>query len=338
MRRVFRVGTRGSKLALAQTEWVVNALQKRFPDLTFEIVTVRTKGDIISDRPLREVAGKGFFVKEIEVALLNGEIDFAVHSLKDLPTDLPEGLTIAALCNRVEPRDVLVVRQGKKSKGWEATWKENPEGQILQAVVLQLPDKPRVGTSSLRRQAQLKHAFPNWQMCELRGNIDTRLRKLDEGQYDAVVIAAAGLIRLGLSERIACILPVEICCPAAGQGALAVEARKDDEETLSLLKTIDEFSVRVEVEAERAAVKTLEAGCHSAVGALARLEGRRLSLWVTAAHPKGQAVWRNFTQTELTSEVTTRIRDEERGMWLEEARRLGVEVADTLLKQGEVIR
>lgn len=334
MRRVFRVGTRGSKLALAQTEWVVNALQKHFPDLTFEIVTVRTKGDIISDRPLREVAGKGFFVKEIEVALLNGEIDFAVHSLKDLPTDLPEGLTIAALCNRVEPRDVLVVRQGEKREGWEG----NSEGQILQAVVSQLPDKPRVGTSSLRRQAQLKHAFPNWQMCELRGNIDTRLRKLDEGQYDAVVIAAAGLIRLGLSERIACILPVEICCPAAGQGALAVEARKDDEETLSLLKTIDEFSVRVEVEAERAAVKTLEAGCHSAVGALARLEGRRLSLWVTIAHPKGQAVWRNFAQVELTSEVTTEIGSEERGMWLEEARKLGAEVADTLLKQGAVIR
>lgn len=334
MRRVFRVGTRGSKLALAQTEWVVNALQKHFPDLTFEIVTVRTKGDIISDRPLREVAGKGFFVKEIEVALLNGEIDFAVHSLKDLPTDLPEGLTIAALCNRVEPRDVLVVRQGEKREGREG----NSEGQILQAVVSQLPDKPRVGTSSLRRQAQLKHAFPNWQMCELRGNIDTRLRKLDEGQYDAVVIAAAGLIRLGLSERIACILPVEICCPAAGQGALAVEARKDDEETLSLLKTIDEFSVRVEVEAERAAVKTLEAGCHSAVGALARLEGRRLSLWVTIAHPKGQAVWRNFAQVELTSEVTTEIGSEERGMWLEEARRLGAEVADTLLKQGAVIR
>lgn len=334
MRRVFRVGTRGSKLALAQTEWVVNALQKHFPDLTFEIVTVRTKGDIISDRPLREVAGKGFFVKEIEVALLNGEIDFAVHSLKDLPTDLLEGLTIAALCNRVEPRDVLVVRQGEKREGWEG----NSEGQILKAVVSQLPDKPRVGTSSLRRQAQLKHAFPNWQMCELRGNIDTRLRKLDEGQYDAVVIAAAGLIRLGLSERIACILPVEICCPAAGQGALAVEARKDDEETLSLLKTIDEFSVRVEVEAERAAVKTLEAGCHSAVGALARLEGRRLSLWVTIAHPKGQAVWRNFAQVELTSEVTTEIGSEERGMWLEEARRLGAEVADTLLKQGAVIR
>lgn len=334
MRRVFRVGTRGSKLALAQTEWVVNALQKHFPDLTFEIVTVRTKGDIISDRPLREVAGKGFFVKEIEVALLNGEIDFAVHSLKDLPTDLPEGLTIAALCNRVEPRDVLVVRQGEKREGWEG----NSEGQILQAVVSQLPDKPRVGTSSLRRQAQLKHAFPNWQMCELRGNIDTRLRKLDEGQYDAVVIAAAGLIRLGLSERIACILPVEICCPAAGQGALAVEARKDDEETLSLLKTIDEFSVRVEVEAERAAVKTLEAGCHSAVGALARLEGRRLSLWVTIAHPKGQAVWRNFAQVELTSEVTTEIGSEERGMWLEEARKFGAEVADTLLKQGAVIR
>ncbi|MCS7187632.1 MAG: hydroxymethylbilane synthase, partial [Armatimonadota bacterium] len=199
MKKVLRVGTRGSKLALAQTEWVVNALKQKFPDLQIETIIIRTKGDVITDRPLREVAGKGFFVKEIEVALLSGEIDFAVHSLKDMPTDLPEGLTIAALCNRIEPRDVLVVR------GWQG------RNNDLQEIVKQMPEKAKVGTSSLRRQAQIKNAFPNWQLCELRGNVDTRLRKLDEGQYDAIVVAAAGLIRLGLRERIACVLPVEIC-------------------------------------------------------------------------------------------------------------------------------
>ncbi len=316
MSRVLKVGTRGSKLALAQTEWVVNALKQKFPDLRVETVIIRTRGDVITDRPLREVVGKGFFVKEIEFALLNGEIDFAVHSLKDMPTDLPDGLTIAALCNRVEPRDVLVVR------GWQGSDSD------LDEVVKHLPERPKVGTSSLRRQAQIKNAFPNWQLCELRGNVDTRLRKLDEGQYDAIVVAAAGLMRLGLQERIACVLPVEICCPAAGQGALAVEARVDDEEVLSFLMTLDDFSVRVEIEAERAATKTLGAGCHSAVGALARLNGRKLSLWVVAAQPDGQKVWRNFAQTELPEDTST---------WLEVARELGTKVARKLLEGSAAV-
>lgn len=311
-----KVGTRGSKLALAQTEWVINALKQKFPDLEVETVIIRTRGDVIADRPLREVSGKGFFVKEIEFALLNGEVDFAVHSLKDMPTDLPEGLTVAALCNRVEPRDVLVVR------GWQGT------NGNLQEIVNQMPDQARVGTSSLRRQAQIKNAFPNWRLCELRGNVDTRLRKLEEGQYDAIVVAAAGLIRLGLQERIACILPVEVCCPAAGQGALAVEARADDERVLSLLASIDELSVRVEVEAERSATKTLGAGCHSAVGALARLNGSELSLWVVAAHPNGQKVWRNFAQVSLPEDKST---------WVEVARNFGAKVALKLIEQGAAV-
>lgn len=316
MSRVLKVGTRGSKLALAQTEWVVNALRHKFPDLQIETVIIRTKGDVIADRPLREVAGKGFFVKEIEVALLNGEIDFAVHSLKDMPTDLPKGLTIAALCNRVEPRDVLVVR------GWQGG------NGDLQEIVKRLPEQAKVGTSSLRRQAQIKNAFPNWQLCELRGNVDTRLRKLDEGQYDAIVVAAAGLMRLDLQDRIACILPVEICCPAAGQGALAVEARSDDEEVLALLKTLDDFSVRVEIEAERAATRTLGAGCHSAVGALARLNGRELNLWVVAAQPDGQKVWRNFAKINLPEDTS---------VWLEWAKELGIRTANEVLAQGAIV-
>ncbi|MFN4180243.1 MAG: hydroxymethylbilane synthase [Armatimonadota bacterium] len=316
MSRVLKVGTRGSKLALAQTEWVINALKQKFPDLQVETVIIRTKGDVIADRPLREVAGKGFFVKEIEAALLRGEIDFAIHSLKDMPTDLPEGLTVAALCNRVEPRDVLVVR------GWQGG------NGDLREIVKQMPKQARVGTSSLRRQAQIKNAFQNWQLCELRGNVDTRLRKLDEGQYDAIVVAAAGLIRLGLQERISCILPVEICCPAAGQGALAVEARSDDEEVLKLLQAIDDLTVRVEVEAERAATRTLGAGCHSAIGALARLNGRELAIWVVAAQPDGQKIWRNFSQINLPENTST---------WLERAKELGVKAAKDLLEQGATV-
>jgi hydroxymethylbilane synthase len=317
MARVFRVGTRGSKLALAQTEWVINALKEKLPNLKVEKVIIKTKGDVIVDRPLREVTGKGFFVKEIEAALLRGEIDFAIHSLKDMPTELPDGLTIAALCNRVDPRDVLVVR------GWSG----NDEG--LETVISLLPENPKVGTSSLRRQAQLKHNFPNWQLCELRGNVDTRLRKLDEGLYDAVVVAAAGLIRLGLQNRIACFLPVEVCCPAAGQGVLAVEARQDDGETLDLLKRVDEFNVRVEVEAERAATRALGAGCHSAIGALARLNGRELSLWVTVAEPNGEKIWRHFAKTTLQNDPST---------WLEEAQKLGIKSAQALLNEGAIVR
>jgi hydroxymethylbilane synthase len=310
--RPLRVGTRGSKLALAQTEWVVKALLTRHPDLRIETVIIRTKGDVIADRPLREVAGKGFFVKEIEAALLAGEIDFAVHSLKDLPTELPEGLTIAALCNRLEPSDALVVRHRQGQADW-------------QEVVASLPTNACVGTSSLRRQAQLKHAFPHWQLCELRGNVDTRLRKLDEGQYDAIVVAAAGLLRLGLQERIACLLPVEVCCPAAGQGVLAVEVRSDDAPILSLLQTLDEWDVRVEVTAERAATQALGAGCHAAVGALARISGGKLHLWVAAAQLDGSQVWRHHAVATLPDNPSEQ---------LKVAHALGKQAADALRRSG----
>lgn len=310
--RPLRVGTRGSPLALAQTEWVVKALLTRYPDLRVETVIIRTKGDVIADRPLREVAGKGFFVKEIEAALLSGEIDFAVHSLKDLPTELPEGLTIAAFCNRVEPSDALVVRNWRGQKDW-------------QEVVASLPANAYVGTSSLRRQAQLKHAFPHWQLCELRGNVDTRLRKLEEGQYDAIVVAAAGLLRLNLQQHIACLLPVELCCPAAGQGVLAVEAPLDDSPILSLLQTLDEWDVRVEVTAERAATQALGAGCHAAVGALARVSDGELHLWVAAAQLDGTQVWRHHAVAALPNKATEQ---------LKVAHALGNQAADALRSSG----
>ncbi len=316
MPRTLRVGTRGSQLALAQTEWVVKALQAKHPDIKLETVVIRTKGDVVVDRPLREMSGKGFFVREIEMKMLEGTVDFAVHSLKDMPTELPKGLTMAALCNRVDPRDALVVRGMTGG------------GQDWRIVTAQLPPNPRIGTSSLRRQAQLKNAFPHWRFCELRGNVDTRLRKLDKGQYDAIVVAAAGLLRLGLQNRIACLLPVEVCCPEAGQGVLAVEAREDDGEVLALLTELDEFSMRVEVTAERAATREMGAGCHAAVGALARLQGRTLTLWVAAAQPDGSQVWRHQSQTTLPDDPDD---------WLEEAKTLGINAARELLRQGAVI-
>ncbi|GBC99058.1 Porphobilinogen deaminase [bacterium HR17] len=311
-RHPLRIGTRGSQLALVQTQWVVEALTTRDPTLPVEIVVIRTKGDVITDRPLREVAGKGFFVKEIESALLAGAIDCAVHSLKDLPTELPDGLTLAALCNRIEPRDALVVRGMAGTYDW-------------QTVVAQLPVGARVGTSSLRRQAQLKYAFPHWQLLELRGNVDTRLRKLDAGQYDAIVVAAAGLLRLGLHERINCLLPPELCCPAAGQGVLAVESRAGDAATLELLASLDEPQLRAEVAAERAAMHALGAGCHTAVGAWAQVQGHQLLLWVAVAAPDGSHVWRHYATTALPDDPQ---------QWNAVAHALGVAAAHALLTQG----
>lgn len=314
--RPLRVGTRGSKLALAQTDSVMKALWERFPGLTMEKVIIKTRGDVITDSPLRAVMGKGFFVKEIEAALLNGDIDFAVHSLKDIPIDLPDGLTLVALCHRSEPRDAFVIPGKEGTDDWET-------------VIASLPSGSRIGTSSLRRQAQLKHLRPDWQFPELRGNVDTRLRKLDEGRYDAIVVAAAGLLRLGLEGRIACLLPEQICCPAAGQGVLAVEARRDDEEVLSILKTVDEPNVRIEVTAERAAIEELEAGCHAAVGALAQVQDKNLTLTVVVAETDGKGIWRHRLHRPLSGDYLERIAL---------AEEMGRRAAQALREQGATVR
>lgn len=275
------VVTRASLLATTQTGHVVAALQAAHPGLTIEVRELTTKGDRRTDVPLPEVGGKGLFTAELEAALLSGEADVAVHSLKDLPTELPDGLAVGAIPYRVEPRDALVLPQGAAASG---------VGEPLPL----LPVGARIGTSSPRRQAMLRHARPDLQFADVRGNLDTRLRKLDEGQYDALVLAAAGLTRLGWGERISLLLPVEICVPAPAQGALAVESRAGDERVAEILTTLDDLASRRAVAAERAVLDAMGGGCQLPLGALAEPEGDGLVLHAAVASPDGTTVIRRL--------------------------------------------
>jgi len=254
MQRTMLIATRGSALARAQAETVARQLGALGVRVELRIIT--TTGDRLQRAP-QMATDKGLFVKEIEVALLAGEVDLAVHSLKDLPTAIPPGLKLAAVPQRADPRDALVSRAGG---------------------LADLPRGARVGTSSLRRRAQLLRARPDLKILDLRGNVDTRLRKLDSGQYDAIVAAAAGLERLGLDHRITQHLDPQVCLPAAGQGALAVEARADDEEAIGVARGIDDAPTRACVQAERALLAGLGGGCRVPMGALAQVEGGRLRL------------------------------------------------------------
>ncbi len=255
------IGSRGSQLALWQANWVKRALEELGQPCRIEII--KTTGDKITDVPLAKVGTKGLFTKEIEEALLDGRIDLAVHSLKDLPTELPAGLRIAAIPEREDARDALVGLR-----------------------LAELKDGARVGTSSLRRVAQLRAARPGLVIESVRGNLDTRLRKLTEGQYDALVLAAAGLRRLGWAERIAEYLAPEVMCPAVGQGALAIETREDGEGARACAR-LDHAATRVAVEAERAVLARLGGGCQVPIGAHGRVSGERLELEAVVALPDG---------------------------------------------------
>ncbi len=268
--KVVRVGTRGSGLALHQTKEVMEQLSKLNPDREFAIQTLKTQGDVAAEAPFSSL-GRGIFVKEIERALLEGEIDIAVHSLKDLPTTLPEGLTIGAVCSRADARDALVNR-------WDCSLQE-------------LPSDARIGTSSPRRFAQLKAARPDVEVLAMRGNIDTRLRKARDHDYDGAILAAAGLIRLGLQAQIAEFLATDRFVPAPGQGALAVEVRQEDYDILALIKELDHGLTRRAVTAERAFLESLGGGCQTPVGAYARVDGETLVLTAFIASPDGSAVY-----------------------------------------------
>ena len=263
MPQTILIGTRGSALALAQAEGV--ARQLRDLGARVELRIIKTTGDRVQGPP-EMPAEKGVFVKEIEAALLAGEVRLAVHSLKDLPTDLKPGLLIAAVPLRADPRDALISR-----------------GQRL----ADLPRGARVGTSSPRRRAQLLRVRPDLEMLPVRGNVDTRLRKLAAGDYDAIVLAAAGLERLGLGDRIVERLACEVCLPAPGQGALAVEARAGDEEAIGIARRIEDAASRACVEAERALLAGLGGGCRVPIGALAEAEGAALRLRGVVASPDG---------------------------------------------------
>jgi hydroxymethylbilane synthase len=253
-----RLGTRKSALALAQSNWVKEVIETHWPDVEVDLVKFTTKGDKILDVPLAKVGGKGLFVKEIEDALLRKDTDIAVHSLKDVPSEIPKGLEVSIFPCREEPRDALISRTGLRLE--------------------ELPKGARVGTSSLRRIAQLKNARPDLEVASLRGNIDTRLRKLDEGQYDAIILAAAGLRRLGLEKRIIQLLEPEVMLPAVGQGALGVEFRSMDTEVRRILASIHHEETSICVRAERAFLFRLEGGCQVPLGAFAQLTGETLEL------------------------------------------------------------
>jgi hydroxymethylbilane synthase len=266
---ILRIGSRGSPLALVQARQAQTALAKAcgVPSDGIEIKVIRTSGDKILDRPLADAGGKGLFTKEIEEALLSGAIDFAVHSSKDIPASLPAGLTLAAFLPREDPRDALVSAKAK--------------------TLGDLPGNARVGTSSPRRQALLKRARPDLHIVPLRGNVETRLRKIDAGEMDAAVLAVAGLKRLGLFSAIATALDVDAFLPAAGQGAIAIETRADDAKALALAAAVNDLDTHIALAAERAFLAALGGSCRTPIAGHARLGGETLNFRGLVAKPDG---------------------------------------------------
>lgn len=297
MKNKLVIGTRKSVLALWQAEYVAQRLREQYPGLTVELLPVSTRGDEILNRPLAEIGGKGLFIRELEELMREGRADMAVHSLKDMPAELPEDFTLAAVTDREDPRDAFV---SLRYPGVEA-----------------LPAGAKVGTSSLRRQSQLLHRRPDLVVESLRGNVQTRLRKLDEGQYDAVILAAAGLKRLGLGERIASYLSTEDSIPAAGQGVMAVEVRKKDEETRQMLAFLHNARVASCIAAERAFLGCVGGDCKVPAGAFAAEDGDGLRVDAFIASEDGQTFYRRSVSGALP-----------------DAERLGTAVADALLDDG----
>ncbi len=267
--RTLRLGTRGSALALWQANWTKGALEMRWPDLAVELVPIKTTGDKILDVPLAKIGGKGLFTKEIDEALLDGRIDLAVHSMKDVPFQLPDGIDFGAIPEREDPRDAFI------SNG--------PKLQELQ------PDAT-IGTSSLRRQVQLRHRFPGLRLEMLRGNVDTRLRKLAAGEFDGIILASAGLKRLGHADRITQILDDDIMLSAVGQGALGIVCRTSDEATRNLLGVLDDSSTRIAVTAERGLLRALGGSCQVPIAGKATLTGGGLTIKGLIASLDGKRV------------------------------------------------
>lgn len=292
-----RIATRESALALWQAEYVKELLRSHFPDLQVEIVGITTRGDKILDKPLSKVGGKGLFVKELETALFEGAADIAVHSMKDVPMQLPDGMSIATICERADPRDAFV----------------SNDYQNLEA----LPSGAKLGTSSVRRKSQISALRPDLDYVDLRGNVGTRLRKLDEGNYAAILLAVAGLERLELSDRITYKFPVETSIPAAGQGAVGIECRSDDQETLSMLQLLNHEPTFMCVSAERAMSRSLNANCEAPVAAYAQLIGKNLNLVGLVARLDGSQIMIDKMAGDAS-----------------QAEQLGIQLADKLIAQG----
>ena len=297
MRKQIRIGTRASALALWQAEWVKSELEKKYPGMTVTLTKIKTTGDKILDVPLAKVGGKGLFVKEIEEAMLGNEIDIAVHSMKDVPTFFPDGLHLGAITKREDARDALLTRNNVKFNA--------------------LPKGANVGTSSLRRQAQLMSVRPDFVIHQLRGNVDTRLRKLKEGQYDAIILAAAGVKRLGLAENVSEYIDPEISLPAIGQGALGIECRVDDRELNDLIAFFNHADSRTCVTGERALLRRLEGGCQVPIACYGEMKNGKLKLTGLVGSVDGKRIIKDTIEGEPGN-----------------ADKLGVTLAEKLLSQG----
>ena len=292
-----KIGTRGSKLALRQSEWIKKQLEMRHSGIRVDLVKIKTTGDKILDTPLSKIGGKGLFVKEIEEALLDARVDVAVHSMKDVPAQLPKDLMLSTFPPREDPSDALIA-----------------EGECR---LDQLPKGAKVGTSSLRRGAQLLHFRPDLKLVPLRGNVDTRLNKLKSGDLQAIILATAGLNRLGLSNVITQTIPFHQLLPAVGQGALGLEVRRGDQGTIDLLDFLNHEDTQTAVAAERAFLQTLEGGCQVPIAGFARVNGNTLSFEGLVAELDGSKIFK---------ETVTGSRDE--------AENIGIEAAQTLLASG----
>ena len=292
-----RIGTRGSQLALFQANWVRDQLIRAHPDLEVSLIKIKTTGDKIQDAPLAKIGGKGLFVKEIEEALIQRRIDLAVHSIKDVPTQFPEGLHLSVITKREDPRDVFISREGK-------TLRELPQGA-------------KIGTSSLRRQAQLLHYRSDLELVPLRGNLDTRLKKLKTMNLDGIVLALAGVKRLGLEEKVTEIISSDISLPAIGQGALGIETRQDDREIEEQIRFLNDRDSWIAVSAERSFLKKLEGGCQVPIAAFARTAGAILRIDGLVGTIDGKRILRERVEGRA-----------------EEAELLGTKLADILLSKG----
>ena len=292
-----KIGTRGSKLALTQANLVADSLKKTDPGITAEICVIKTSGDIMQDVSLLKIGGKGVFVKEIEDALLAGTVDLAVHNMKDVPTESPAGLTFAAIMRREDARDILVSKNNRKMEF--------------------MPRGARIGTGSMRRSAQLLAVLPDLVIVPLRGNLETRLKKIETENLQGIILAAAGMKRLGLTEKISQYLPIETMLPAIGQGALGLEIRADDNELGKILVKLNHAPTAAEITAERSFLRHLGGGCLLPIAAFGKLEGDKLSLEGLVAAPNGASV----------------VRDKVRGT-IAEADELGKRLAEMILEKG----
>ncbi len=297
MEKTIRIGTRGSQLALWQARWVQTQINQNWPDTTTDLVIIKTTGDKITDVPLAKVGGKGLFVKEIEEALLDGRIDIAVHSMKDMPSEIPPGLCIGAVPRRENPLDALVSEQYGSIDG--------------------LPQGARLGTSSLRRAAQLLHRRPDLSIVPLRGNLDTRLKKLVNTDLDAIVLASAGLRRLGMADRITAYIEPEIMLPAVGQGALCIESRTDDKDIGPIVSDLNHARSHIAVQAERAFSQHLEGGCQVPIAAYATVDSEQLQVSGLVAELDGRQVLKETMEGAI-----------------DQAAAIGLKLAENLLAQG----